>query len=179
MSQRTDNFKAGIQAGQTAYDDASKAMDVDCKMASKELEEELRSLGYHYNYKIEKELKEQYNIFVGCEPDGGAWFDSNGKLVLVCEGKKQGTRGNAIERWSKNYMIATRLNPDVRYVTFGRGPGFAEDEYCYRFAKTFMEPGQEFNVLYPKGASWFIKVDGFTRQELVDIIRKAVMGDFT
>lgn len=179
MSQRTDNFKGGIQAGTSAYDDASKAMDVDCKEASKYLEAELNLLGYTYKAKIDKKIKQQHNIFVGCAPDGGAWFDKNGKLVVVCEGKKQGTRGNAIERWNKNYMLATRINPDVRYVTFGRGKGFDDNQYCHRFAKTFMNPGQEFNKLYPTGQSWFVKVEGFTRAELVDIIRKAVIGDFT
>lgn len=179
MSQRTNNFKGGIQAGTTAYDDASKAMDVDCKEASKELEHELNKLGFYYKSRIDKKLKVQHNIFVGCAPDGGAWFDSNGKLIVVCEGKKQGVRGNAIERWNKNYMLATRINPDVRYVTFGRGAGFVEGNYCHKFAKTFMEPGQDFNVLYSKGQSWFVREEGFTRKELVDIIRKAVVGDFT
>ena len=179
MSQRTNNFNAGIQAGQTAYDDASKAMDKDCKLARDILIKELKPLGFYCQKRANNNIKSQHNIWVGLSPDGGAWFDKSGKLVAVFEGKKQGIKGNAIERWCKNYMLATRINSEVRYVTFGRGLGFDTNNGCYKFAKTFMNPNQTFNVLYKDGQSWFINVDGFTREEIIDIMRRAITGNFT
>lgn len=59
----------------------------------------------------------------GMYPDGGMWFDDDGKLVLAIECKYQGIKGNAIERWNKNANMARALGVK-RYLTFCGGEGF-------------------------------------------------------
>lgn len=174
MSQRVDGYKGGIQAGMVATDKHAAKLDGDCKSASKLLAEELSSRGYKCVSKLSKDFLAKHNIFVGCAPDGGAWFDKDGKLIVVFEAKKQGKGGNAIERWVKNYEVCRRINPDVKYITFGSGEGFAKDNYCWRMAKTYIDPTRDFNVLYPTGTSWFINTKGFKYDEIVSIMRDAL-----
>ena len=120
MSQRDENFKGGIQRGTVATDTVAKKLDKQCKT----LKESISIEGLTMQKKI---YQDQIPGGVGaCEPDGGAWF-KDGKLVAVFEGKKQGKKGNAIERWFKNNYICRKINPDVSYVTFCTGEG------AYRF----------------------------------------------
>lgn len=59
-------------------------------------------------------------------PDGGAWFQpGNPAPLVIAEAKKQGTAGNAIERWYKNFSAARALGCGI-YVTFCSGAGFFE-----------------------------------------------------
>lgn len=165
----------GIQPGMVATDEHAKKLDKSLKDISKSLVREMSNLGFEYKTK----MKRKDIILIGFEPDGGLWFKGK-KPIAVFEAKKQNRGGNAIERWSKNYHLAKYLNKEIVYVTFGVGGGFAEGEYCHRFAQTMMNTegcGKTFNTLYTKGQSWFVNVDGFEDSFIKDIMRKAIAGD--
>lgn len=177
FSQRENGFNGGIQNGFCATDKDAKNLDQCLKSIRDELLEELVSTGYQMSKKITRETLEQINVHIGFEPDGGLWF-KNGVLHAAFEGKKQGKGGNAIERWQKNHWIATRINPNVKYVTFAIGEGFSESCYPYRYALTMLESENKvFNTLYPKSQSWFINPDGFDRKEIYDIMKKTLEID--
>lgn len=79
----------------------------------------------------------------GLSPDGGIFEDRGLKRPLLSfECKFQGEKGNAIERWFKNYAIMERLGID-RYVTFTLGDGFwtGSAERILAVAAS-MEPGR-------------------------------------
>ena len=120
----TTNKNRGIQPGTTAGSVESKLIDKQVKTANKELFEELKNTipGLTYQAKLRKD---QIRGGVGaCAPDGGIWL-FNGTPIFASEAKKQGARGNAIERWYKNPFIAKACNKDILYVTFGTGKGTA------------------------------------------------------
>jgi hypothetical protein len=108
----------------------------------------------------------------GCEPDGGAWFVEN-KLVAVFEGKKQGVRGNAIERWFKNNALCRDINPDVCYVTFCVGEGAAKGEVIEK-TLNIKHYKQGWNVFVPRGNSGYLSPQGFT-DEFIHAVMKEVL----
>ncbi|MFZ9145443.1 MAG: hypothetical protein ACO209_09515 [Aquirufa sp.] len=174
--QRQDGFRGGIQSGTVATDSFAKYLDQTMKSVQGELAEELKSQGYTCQKKFKKDFLIERGVLVGCEPDGGIWF-KDGKVVAAFEGKKQGKGGNAIERWEKNYNICKTLNPDIVYVTFGAREGFEPDGYPYKYAKTMLNrESKELNTLYENGQSWFVNPNGFTREEIKEIMKQALIG---
>lgn len=174
--QRQQGFRGGIQQGTQATDSWARQLDHDLKTLQKELAQELAAQGFECRKKLSKTLLMEQGVLVGCEPDGGLWFH-NGVLVAAFEGKKQGKGGNAIERWEKNYGICRSINPQVRYVTFGAREGFEPDGYPYKYAVTMLNrEGKELNRLYDQGQSWFVNPQGFSRQDIITIMRKALTG---
>lgn len=166
MSQRTNGFRGGIQSGSCATDDMARGLDVSCKEVWRSLSEEYDSFG------VQRKLRQDQvpGGLVGCEPDGGAWF-LNGRLVAVFEGKKQGVRGNAIERWYKNQFVCRTMNPSVCYVTFAVGEGARSGEVIERI----LSPAHErFNEFIPCGNSCFLSPEGFTKEEIERIMRKVL-----
>lgn len=177
LSQREYGFFAGIQTGTCATDAEARKLDKDLKSVRDELSLELAGTEWQCLKKMPRETLRQMNIHIGFEPDGGLWF-KNGVLYAVFEGKKQGKGGNAIERWQKNYWIASKINPNVKYITFAAREGFSENCYPYRYALTMLESENKvFNTLYATGQSWFISPDGFDRKEIYDIMRKTLEID--
>ena len=109
-----------------------------------------------------------------CAPDGGAWF-KDGKLVAVFEGKKQGIKGNAIERWFKNSYICRLINPDVCYVTFSAGEGAADGRVLQKTLAIAHLSGHnggppKFNQFNPNNNSTFFSVEGFTDDFIRDVM---------
>ena len=157
----------GIQKGTVATDAVAKKLDIKCKQMRdyvagcicKEIP------GLVMKKKIPSDL---IPGGVGaCQPDGGAWF-YKGELIAVFEGKKQGNKGNAIERWFKNHYICRLINPDVSYVTFAVGEGACEDG---QIGKTLAVAHQDgFNTYVHGGNSCFLKKDGFSDGDLYDIM---------
>ena len=178
MSQRENSFKGGIQAGTVATDRHAKYLDRGLKYIAEELADELKEQGFTMRKKLDrKEVADMFGIEVGCEPDGGLWY-KDGKLVAVFEGKKQGEKGNAIERWFKNHWIVSLINPAVKYVTLGSREGFAEGNYCYRIAKSVQNVhNRKLNVLYESGTSWMLNEEGFTLEEIRKIMRDTLVGE--
>lgn len=118
--------KGGIQPGTVASSVESKLIDKQVKTANQELFQELKETipGLTFQLKLRKD---QIPGGVGaCAPDGGIWF-YNGVPIFASEAKKQGKRGNAIDRWYKNPNIMLACNKDILYVTFCTGEGTLEN----------------------------------------------------
>jgi hypothetical protein len=171
ISQRTNGFKGGIQAGASAYDAMSRQMNIRLTEMKRILASELSPSGYTMKAGIDG--RDHAILRRGCSPDGGIWFDPSGNAVAAFESKKQGRNGNAHERWFKNFMFIGHIYKGIRYVTFasgeGCGSGMGKD-----FVSFLDMHGRKTNILHPDGASFFLSEDGFTDQEVLDIMRKAV-----
>ena len=161
----------GIQPGQVAMDAAAKKLDTTCKEVKEEVYKQLKNEFPELTLQ-RKLLAEQIPGGVGaCEPDGGAWFYKD-KLIAVFEAKKQGDKGNAIERWFKNAFICIAINPDVTYVTFCTGDGAYIGGVMYKALAVAHPKG--FNHLYPQKCSCFMNINGHDREFIVHIMKKAL-----
>ena len=109
--------------GKKATTKASKKLDKYVK----EIGEELGSKNIHFRF--EKSINLTKHSGFGNRqrimPDGGAFY-VNEKLVAVIEAKKQGSRGNAIERWYKNNAWCRMIDNKVSYITICSG--YVEDD---------------------------------------------------
>ena len=126
-----NNLKGGIQSGTVAFDEQSRAMDDNAKAAMIRVAEQLKDV--FPGLVVQKKL-DQSQIPGGtgsCAPDGGVWFYM-GVLIAAFESKKQGDRGNAIERWFKNNFIIRAINPTATYVTFASGAGVVAGNPIHR-----------------------------------------------
>ena len=164
-SQRTDGFKGGLQKGQIAGDALAIKQDKLCKKLRNRLS------NININVGMKKKLRKD-DIPYGegsCSPDGGLWFKDK-TLSVVFEVKKQGEKGNAIERWYKNFYICQKINPDVTYITFATGPGASST-----MKKTLNIAHEGIFNQYRKGkACCFISEKGFTEKEMFDIMSKVL-----
>jgi|TARA_B100000073_G_scaffold203466_1_gene168726 hypothetical protein len=169
-----NTFKGGIQKGTVAFDEQSKAMDDNAKSAMN-LAFVLLSAKYPM-LSVEKKLQ-QCDIPGGigsCAPDGGVWY-YDGELIACFESKKQGDKGNAIERWFKNNFIVRAINPEATYVTFASGAGVIAGNPIHRILHiahcgeygTMNEVSAGVNNLH-------CKIEGFTVEEMVAIMVETV-----
>jgi len=169
-----NTFKGGIQKGTVAFDEQSKAMDDNAKSAMN-VAFVLLSAKYP-GLSVDKKL-DQSSIPGGigsCAPDGGVWF-YNGELIACFESKKQGDKGNAIERWYKNNFIVRAINPYATYVTFASGAGVIAGNPIHRILHiahqgaygTIGEIAVGVNNLH-------CKVEGFSVEEMVAIMVETV-----
>ena len=164
-SQRTDDFKGGIQNGQIAGDELAINQDGQCK----KLRDRLTNI--YRNLEMKKKLHKKDIPFGegACSPDGGLWF-KDGTLSVVFEVKKQGESGNAIERWFKNFYICQKINSDVTYITFAIGSGAPSI-----IKKTLYIAHEGIFNQYRKGkACCFISEKRFMEEEMFDIMSKAL-----
>ena len=163
-------FKGGIQKGTVATDAAARKLDDQCKLVAKELVEELADTGLVYQRKL---TKDQIPGHLGaCEPDGGAWF-YDGKLIAIFEAKKQQDAGNAIERWFKNQYICRAINPDMDYVTFCSGEGAHKHGVIGKALSVAHLDG--YNKYVPYGNSCYMSIDGFTKRQIKQVMKKILM----
>jgi len=126
-----NNFKGGIQPGTVAFDEESRAMDDNAKSAMIRVAN-LLQLSYPELVVQAKLDQSQIPGGIGsCAPDGGVWF-YKGQLIAAFESKKQGAKGNAIERWFKNNFIVRSINPTATYVTFASGDGVVAGNPIHR-----------------------------------------------
>lgn len=129
--------------------------------------------------KLPNELKEKWKIDLqtGLQPDGGLWF-KYGDLVLAFEAKKQEARGNADERWDKNYGLCKyHINENVMYVTFLYGSGFEDGERPRSHFRTILnrydDGNRSFNTLYKTGPSFYILKD-LNEGYVLSVMKKAI-----
>jgi len=197
-SQRTDGFRAGIQTGQQAGDEASIKLDTMLKELKGEIYQKIAHLGITYDDGISQEWMQNHadravrRLQIGLRPDGGIWY-YNG-WVIIFEAKKQGEEGNALERWEKNYNRAKLIWPFLRYITLGVGEYFAinnkgKDNAGLKHASdTFsIEPRhiidhrpdtfKELNNLYSDGVSWFVNPAGFDRTFVKQMMLDGILGN--
>lgn len=156
----------GIQPGTTAFDVSSKKLDDNIKNARDTL-----STLFSYFTMVKCFTKQDKLDFVGDDcfgfaPDGGAWF-LNGKLVAVMEGKKQGTKGNACERWWDNAVTAKHINPDVVYITFCTGEGAAEGEVLDKLRR-------KARIMMGDKYRFYMSPEGFSLEQIVEVMRNAL-----
>ena len=155
-----------------AQSDKSKHLDQKLKDIAKELE----IPGFTYRRK----LIHEYLDGVGCEPDGGLWFQ-DGYLEAVFEAKHQGPKGNAIERWFKNYWLIQNLYPQAKFITFCSGEGvIAKNGIWANFNMVLRIEGkdpQSFNHVHKRGASFFISEYGFSPPAMKGIMEAALLND--
>jgi len=124
----------------------------------------------HFNDKYGKRKLPEFSeldVTLGCVPDGGFWFDNyrgtKRKLCFVFESKHQGTDGNAIERWGKNYILCKMLNPKVKYITFLSGSGCCDGKILHKFSETMKN-------LDPESCIFYLNENGFTEEEITSIM---------
>lgn len=156
-------MKGGIQPGTAAWDSESIKHDRLVKQAAALAYETLKD---RYPDMVQyRKLPKEY-IFDGigaCQPDGGVWF-YGGRLIAAFEAKKQGSRGNAIERWYKNYFLLKEVNPRCPLVTYAIGAGVRSGSPIERIL--YSAHRGKYNVFRDTGPSCFLKEDGFSLEEL-------------
>ena len=180
-------FRGGIQKGTVAADIHAKRLDKDCKKVAGQVNNDLTKI-YGCDIVFKKKFKKnQIPGKIGaCAPDGGLWFYKN-KLIACFEGKKQGDRGNAIERWFKNNFVCRIINTDMSYVTFCTGEG---SKIKYNELTEKMEYGiivktlnidhldqsgnGIFNQYVPGKNSAFLSPEGFTEKFIYDIMMEVI-----
>jgi hypothetical protein len=176
MEQQTQKKKGGIQKGSTASSEKSVRLDKQCKNAAQRLAKEIS--GYTKGHWKKKKLFE--GVESGCMPDGGLWFDIEGKVKVAFEAKHQGNHGNAQERHAKNYIIAkAHRGINFKYITVMTGAGAAPNGVLDKYAQTMLycenSPGnRDTNIIHPDGLSFILKPEGFTDQEIEELLRKAL-----
>lgn len=146
VSQRTQGFNGGIPQGLSATSEESSKLEKVLRKAVRderiiELEEQA-NLTWSHGIKNEdiptffNRDKSLGKYMQGCSPDGGIWFNSEGIPVISAEAKKQGIKGNAIERVHKNNEILHSINPYLVNNVFCSGQGFTPNGTSYRTLNT-------------------------------------------
>lgn len=164
----------GIQPGTTAWDNQSLKHDKVVRLASKEAEKILqeRYPGITRHNKVSKDSLP--TGFGACSPDGGVWYYQD-KLIAAFEAKKQGPRGNAIERWYKNYFLIKEINDRCPLVTYAIGEGVRYGNPIHVILHA-AHRGQ-YNTFRPDGPSCFLDEEGFTFEEIRDNIVEFIEGE--
>jgi hypothetical protein len=103
-------------------------------------------------------------------PDGGAFYIGD-KLLAVFEAKKQGPKGNAIERWYKNNAWCRLINKDVSYITFCSGY-VEKDSPLYRILYPFHNGDLGIVDSFSKGKNSVYFQEYWTAQEVKDIMQE-------
>lgn len=169
-----NTFKGGIQKGTTAFDEQSKAMDDNAKSAMLHVANILSST---YPELIVQSKLDQSQIPGGigsCAPDGGVWF-YKGELIACFESKKQGDKGNAIERWFKNNFIVRAINPMATYVTFASGAGVIAGNPIHRILHIAHQGLYGVIGEVQVGTNnLHCKVEGFNVDEMCDIMIETI-----
>tara|TARA_B110000902_G_C13906696_1_gene436596 strand:+ start:43 stop:591 length:549 start_codon:yes stop_codon:yes gene_type:complete len=158
--------------GSLANTKASKKLDSMMKKARAQLKEEFSGV-------FEVRVKLYFNAWVkyfllkpkkiGCEPDGGLWY-LKGILVAVFEGKHQGPRGNADERWWKNISVVNHIfkyykNLKGIYYTFSTGLA------C---KGKWLDNAELSSIIFPADVRWNLKQESFTYEEILEGMRNTL-----
>ena len=191
--------RKGIQPGQVAQNCSSKDLHQSlgriCQKVLTDLQVEYPTLIWQKGL-TGKEISELTKIEIdeetrttGCQPDGGIflWVDPRGgRIPLVgFEAKNQADRGNAIERWFKNWAVLKSFGPRFCYITFCTGLGAAPEGIIVRILNNaLLSYGQEslsrrirkWNRFYTSGPSLYRSVRGFSEARMETIVRKALLA---
>lgn len=165
-------MSVGIQVGTTAWDKQSRSLEKSIRQASKEVYEELQEQ-YPELDRLSKLPKHMIpGGKGGCQPDGGIWL-YQGEVILVLEAKKQGARGNAIERWFKNFFICQKSFSIHTYLTFCSGEAAEENGI---FERNLSIASENFNKIVPGEACHYLSPSGFHVDFVKSIIRQVVLA---
>lgn len=153
----------GIQVGTTAFDAESKKLDDQTKSARDLLAEQFPGVRMIKRMISKMKIDLVGDDCFGFAPDGGAWF-INDKLVAAFESKKQGTKGNACERWWDNAVTAKHINKDVIYVTFCSGGGAEPGEVLDKLRR-------KATIMMGDGFKFIMSPDGFSQKQIESVMR--------
>lgn len=139
-TQRTSGYKGGIQAGTTAISRQSTSIETALQAAVTKFNQGSPGRLWKKSetaQNVASRLGIPESSIAGISPDGGIWTGEEGsdQIILAAEAKKQGAKGNAIERWYKNWMVLSRLNVGI-YLTVCLGEGFFDDNSAQRIMET-------------------------------------------
>lgn len=132
--QRQEGFRGGIQPGTTAGNLSSRHLDDLTREYIQTLPSSSRWLKGLSANELRTALStrlDDTSRIAGFRPDGGIFVDRKRNPLVAIECKFQGERGNAIERWYKNFAVSQRLGVR-RYVTFCLGEGFFDGRSAER-----------------------------------------------
>ncbi len=179
MEQQILKKKGGIQKGTTASTKESIELDTSVKKIAQSLAKTNKKFFYEAGHSnrgskpetIERNSLPEFNemgFTLGCMPDGGMWFTgsrgTDGRaLKYVFEAKHQQDAGNAIERWTKNYVLCKSISPDVVYVTFASGEGARPGGVLQKF-------GDSMKAAFGNNVVFHYSVDGFTPESILKIM---------
>lgn len=161
-----------MTGGAFATTKKSKQLDQAVKKAAHKLAREFASQGVICRQKIDN--VETPGGGASCAPDGGLWY-INGKILASFEAKYQGKRGNADERWHKNWNILRILNENIIYVTFAAGES-VHNQFRKNINIALYEYGNDnkFNQTHLRGPSLYLDEAGFTDKQVEDIMRSVI-----
>lgn len=167
-------FRGGIQRGTVATDAEAAAIDKQLHRINRQLLIEFDIPDLTWQPKLYTHQQPTGNE--SCAPDGGIWL-YKGQVILASEAKKQGSKGNAIERWYDNFDILKLVNPDIFYVTFARGAGVLEGNPIHK--KLYRVVEGKYNTIRQKSDKFprfdnnsvFLNVNGFDDNFIKEKIR--------
>lgn len=190
MSQRQEGYEGGVQKGTSATTRDSRETELLVRQSAKAAANHSDATEWVTGLSGDA-LKEALGLedfeatVIGAYPDGGIWLLKHNKAPLVMvEAKYQGEKGNAIERWYKNYHTLKALGVR-RFVTVCTGEGFYDGNSAQRTVQLAVgmdraERGMSGNEEIwnnPAGGVWFYRFKDSTEVEKFDlssVIRKAV-----
>lgn len=164
----------GIQKGTSATSVESAQLDADMRIAAKQAMDILAPDYPRLTWA--RDIKRANDYCVGMCPDGGCWY-YDGKLIMVAEAKYQGPKGNAAERWYKNYFMAFRRNPEVSYLTFVSGAGSAEKVSARKIFTTCLaelDMPLTWDIINPGAPSFYGKTYGFEMDNIVSVMVECI-----
>jgi hypothetical protein len=179
-------FHGGIQKGTMAWDEESKKLDGQLNRIAHQLKDDSQIVKAGITFQKKLTKAQVPGGMVGCAPDGGCWF-KDGVLIAAFEAKKQGERGNAIERWYKNWSVLRRINQSITYVTFTSGLGAVKTGPIGRTLAHAVLSGKlnsdgsfdetpSFNKLRIGKDSVFMNPKGFSDEEIFKVMKKAILS---
>lgn len=156
----------GLQLGHAgASNEDSLSIDSKVRMARDALFKKYKDKNVTMHKKIKTDKHK-----TPCSPDGGMWYFNN-KLICVFEAKNQQNKGNAIERWYKNYFVCKKENENVSYVTFCSGEG-AYDDGTIGIALSAAH--ETYNEYIPEKASCFLSKDGYDDEFILSMMDSVI-----
>lgn len=167
-------FRGGIQRGTVATDAEAAAIDKQLRKINRQLLTEFDIPDLTWQPKLYKHQQPTGNE--SCAPDGGIWLYKD-QVIFASEAKKQGSKGNAIDRWYRPFNTLKLVNPDFFYVTFARGAGVLEGNPIYNTLYQSVEG--KYNTIRQKSDKFphfdnnsvFLNVDGFDDNFIKEKIR--------
>ena len=154
---------------------ASTAESIYLDTLLKETSQEISKGNPHYTFssKVRFDQEDRMGTINYILPDGGSFY-VGGKLLAVFEAKKQGDKGNAIERWYKNHNFCRDfVNKDISYVTFCSGY-VKEDGPLYRILYPYHNGDKGSINKFTKGKNSAFFKETWTREEVVKIMQQVL-----
>lgn len=191
--------RRGIQPGQVAWSQSSRKLHGSTETVTRAVVARWQKIDPNINWKKKlsgEELIRYSRLDIdpdsfklnGVAPDGGVILyecRERGTVPLFSiEAKEQQDRGNAIERWFKNYTALRIISPSMSYVTLCSGEGaHANGAICKTINHAALEYAvscratrvRRWNKLYYDGPSFFRRKEGFSARR-VEVLVESLLA---